>query len=227
MERFRPIPRESLREQVYQLLQAGIVAGEMAPGERLRDQELAERLGVSRTPVREALKRLEDEGLVEAVPGALTRVTPLDSRVALEAFPVVAALHGLAARLASGRLSAEAAAAMQEANEALRTAMEQGDTEQAIRADDRFHGAILTAASNRELQGALDRIMPKVRRLEYARFGSLAGRASCEQHAAILQALLAGRAEDAARLTEENWLSLGKLLIGALAQEGESAGRGD
>src|SRR5215467_11130940 len=85
-----------LRERVYQTLQHAIVSGQLPPGERLRDQDLAEQLGVSRTPVREALQRLEDEGLVETAPRASTRVTALDERAAREAFPVVAALHALA-----------------------------------------------------------------------------------------------------------------------------------
>src|SRR5579863_1863573 len=88
----------SLRQRVYQALQDAIVCGDLAPGERLRDHELAARLGVSRTPVREALQRLEDEGLVATAPRASTRVTPLDARAAREAFPVVATLHALAAR---------------------------------------------------------------------------------------------------------------------------------
>ena len=217
------IPRESLRSQVFHLLQTAIVSGDMRPGERLRDQELAERLGVSRTPVREALKRLEDEGLVETVPGSMTRVTPLESRHARDGFPVVAALHGLAARLAVSRLTVQDLTAMHEANDALRVAIESGETERAIEADDQFHGVMLHAADNLELHSALDRLMPKVRRLEFAQFGSLAGRASCEQHRAILLALSRGAAADAARLVEENWLSLGKLLVRSLEQDGEAA----
>ncbi|MDI5789234.1 GntR family transcriptional regulator [Bacillus licheniformis] len=72
------IKRISLREEVYQTLKRAIVHLELKPEERLHDQELAEQFGISRTPVREALKRLEDEGLVEAVPGSATRVAPLN-----------------------------------------------------------------------------------------------------------------------------------------------------
>src|SRR5579863_2381139 len=88
----------SLRQRVYEALRDAIVCGDLAPDQRLRDHELAAHLGVSRTPVREALQRLEDEGLVATAPRASTRVTPLDARAAREAFPVVATLHALAAR---------------------------------------------------------------------------------------------------------------------------------
>src|SRR5574340_1117707 len=105
MNTLAPLDSPSLRERVYRALRDALVAGELAPGERLRDQELAARLGVSRTPVREALQRLEDEGLVETAPRALTRVTPLAAVAAREAFPVVAALHALAARHGAPRLT--------------------------------------------------------------------------------------------------------------------------
>ena len=82
------IDRIPLRERVYDLVQRAIVSGELHPGQRVRDLDLAAQLGVSRTPVREALQRLEDEGLVETLPGALTRIVPLDTQAAREAFPV-------------------------------------------------------------------------------------------------------------------------------------------
>lgn len=216
MNAIRTISRESLRERVYNILQAAIISGELRPGIRVRDQELAAQLGVSRTPVREALQRLEDEGLVETIPGALTRVAPLDSRAAREAFPVVAALHALATRLTVGRLADDDLAAMQKANDTLAKALEMGDTSLAIEADDDFHGAIVKALGNSELQGALERVMPKVRRLEFAQFGSLAGRSSVHQHRDIILACQRGDSEDASTLVEENWLSLGRLLVQAL-----------
>ena len=65
----KPIKRLSLRDEVYQNLKKSIINLELQPEERLYDKELAEKFGISRTPVREALKRLEDEGLVESLPG--------------------------------------------------------------------------------------------------------------------------------------------------------------
>src|SRR5204863_193260 len=73
--------------------------GTLQPGERLRDQELTEWLGLSRTPVREALSRLEQDGLVETEPQRFTSVAPLDRRAARDAFPIVAAVHAPAAEL--------------------------------------------------------------------------------------------------------------------------------
>src|SRR5260370_14947627 len=121
------IDRIPLREHVYELLQQAIVSGELPPGQRIRDLDLAAQLGVSRTPVREALQRLEDEGLVETLPGSLTRVVPLDTQAARETFPVVATLHALATRLAVGHLTEQDFASLRQANDRLVAALEAGD----------------------------------------------------------------------------------------------------
>ena len=207
-----------LRERVYQTIQQAIISGQLPPGERLRDQDLAEQLGVSRTPVREALQRLEDEGLVETSPRASTRVTTLDARAPREAFPVVAALHALATRSAVPHLTKRDVEAMRTANANLASVIAAPDTAivfQAIQADDRFHQVLLEAADNRELLRTLDRLMPKVRRLEYAQFGSLSGRRSVQQHEAIIATCEQKLVAEAAALVEDNWLSLGQLIVSA------------
>ena len=210
------IDRIPLRERVYNLVQRAIVSGELHPGQRVRDLDLAAQLGVSRTPVREALQRLEDEGLVETLPGALTRIVPLDTRAAREAFPVVAVLHALATRLAVETLTEHDLASLRQANESLVAALETGDVTRAVQADDRFHDVFVRASANREVQHTLDRLMPKVRRLEYAQFGSLAGHTSVLQHQAIITACEQRLAAQAASLTEQNWLNLGHLIVQSL-----------
>lgn len=210
------IDRIPLRERVYYLVQRAIISGELQPGQRVRDLDLAAQLGVSRTPVREALQRLEDEGLVETLPGALTRVVPLDTQAAREAFPVVAVLHALATRLAVETLTGQDLALLRQANEGLVAALEAGDVTRAIQADDRFHDVFVRASANSEIQHALDRLMPKVRRLEYAQFGSLAGHTSVLQHQAIIAACEQRLAAQAASLTEQNWLNLGQLIVQSL-----------
>src|SRR3989440_5788899 len=206
------IDRIPLRERVYQLVQRAIISGELHPGQRVRDLDLAAQLGVSRTPVREALQRLEDEGLVETLPGASTRIVPLDTQAAREAFPVVAVLHALATRLAVETLTEHDLASLRQTNESLVAALEAGDVTRAVQADDRFHEVFVRASTNREVQHTLDRLMPKVRRLEYAQFGSLAGHTSVLQHQAIIAASEQRLAAQAASLTEQNWLNLGHLI---------------
>lgn len=210
------IERTSLSQRVYSALLGAIVRGELAPGERIRDTELAGRLGVSRTPVREALQRLAQEGLIETSPGAYSRVTAIDADVAGEAYLVAAALHGLAARLGAQRLSAADIAAMEAANHERRTALVAGDIGGAIAADDRFHQVLVDRAGNRELRVALERVMPKIHRLDHAHFLRLDADDSTREHEEIIAACRAADAALAARLVEENFLALGQVICEAL-----------
>lgn len=210
---FEKIDRLSLREHVYSLMQQAIVSGELQPGQRIRDTGLAAQFGVSRTPVREALQRLEDEGLVEMLSGALTRVAPLDMQAAQDAFPVVAVLHALATRLAVSQLTEDDIAALRQANDHLILALGANNVTDALQADDMFHSLFVRVAHNDEIRHTLERLMPKVRRLEYAQFSSLASHTSVLQHQAIITACEQGSPELAATLAEQNWLSLGQLIV--------------
>ncbi len=206
------IDRTLLRDEAYARLRDAILDGTLEPGERLRDAELTRWLGLSRTPVREALARLAEDGLIESEPQRFTRVTPLDRRDARDASRVVAALHALAATLAVPLLTAVDLERTRRANAAFARALAAGDVDAAIAADDAFHGALVTASQNREIAPALERLMPRLRRLERARFSSLAGRRSVEQHERIITCCAAADAPAAAAAASDNWLTLGALL---------------
>jgi DNA-binding GntR family transcriptional regulator len=199
--------RVLLRDEAYARLRDAILDGTLEAGEQLRDAELSAWLGISRTPIREALARLEDNGLVESAPNRYTRVAPLDRRDALDAFQVVAAATLAVARVTSAEVDAMAAA-----NERFSAALARGDVDAAIADDDAFHDVLVHASANGEIAGSLERLMPRLRRLERLRFGSLVGRRSVEQHAAILERCAAGDAAGAADAVRENWLSLGTLI---------------
>ena len=95
------LSRTLAREEVYCRLRAWIIDGRLRPGELLRDQDIAATVGVSRTPVREALRRLEDEGLVETALNRWTRVAPIDIGKAAEIYAIVEALELFALELRS------------------------------------------------------------------------------------------------------------------------------
>ena len=101
---------------------------------------------------------------------------------------------------------------MRRANRGFDAALRAGDVAGAIAADDAFHGVLVTASQNREIPPLLERLMPRLRRLERARFGSLVGRRSVEQHARIVALAGGGDAAGAAAASSENWLTLGELL---------------
>ncbi|WP_243073631.1 GntR family transcriptional regulator [Microbacterium sp. SS28] len=211
-----PLPRterpSSLRDYAYAQLRDAIVSGQLAPGERLRDSELEAWLGVSRTPIREAIARLDAAGLVHTRRAKETVVAPLDARDAFAAQRIAASLHELAVRDAVPLLTDDDLADMRAANRRFAAALKSGDVDAAIAADDDFHAVAVRASANPLLPGLLEQVTPLLRRLERARFATLAGRGSVADHDRILALCAAGEADAAAQAVRENWLTLERLL---------------
>jgi DNA-binding GntR family transcriptional regulator len=189
-------------------LRDAIVSGELAPGSALRVEGLARELELSTMPIREALARLRDEGLVVTRPRSGTRVAPLVLDLASQALAVIEAMHELAVRASIPRLTMAHFATLSGAAERFREAVESRDYESAIEADDEFHGLFVDVANNRPLNETLARYMPTLRRAEALRFGTLPGHESIGAHKAILDAALQGDVTSAVLATRENWDSL-------------------
>lgn len=206
--------RSLLRDDVYESLRDAIVDGTFAPGERLRDQELETWLGVSRTPIREALLRLGRAGLIVAKPGRATFVAPSDPVSVGNAQQVASAIHELAARLAVPRLTGADVDELEDANERFARALDRGDVDGALAADDDFHDVLVRSSANPLIADMLENVTPLIRRAERQRFASLAGRDSVAQHRRIVELCRAGDAKGAAALIRENWLSLNPQLTG-------------
>lgn len=204
----RTVSRPLLRDDVYARLRDAIVDGELVPGQQLRDLDLAEQLGVSRTPVREALLKLADSGLVEANPGRSTVVAPISLDDVRDARDVVAAMHEVAVRTAAALLSAADLDQMRQANARFAAALQQGDTETALAADDAFHAVPVAVAANRAARAVLEQFTPVVRRAERLRFSSLTGQDSIARHEALLRHLETGDADAAAQVAFDTWHSL-------------------
>jgi DNA-binding GntR family transcriptional regulator len=196
------------RDRAYLMLRDAIVNGELAPGAPIRDAELADRLGLSRTPVREALARLTDEGLVETKPHAWTRVAPLSLRDARDAVVVVRAMHELAVRLAVPVMTEKQHDVMREANRRFATAVDTGNVEEAVTADDELHDVPVAAYGNRALAATIERQLPVIRRLERLRFGSLLGRSSIGRHDQLIDACEERDVETAVAITTRIWTNL-------------------
>jgi DNA-binding GntR family transcriptional regulator len=203
-----PPSRRLLRDDVFARLRDAIIDGTLEPGEQLRDQELARWLGVSRTPIREALLRLQQAGLVATRPGRSTVVTSLDERSVREACSVVAAMHQLAVTEAVPRLTAGDLDAMRTANELFAAALRQGDVEAALRADDELHHIPVAVAANRAAAAVIDHYTPALRRAERLRFASHTGRQSVDLHQRLIDLCAAGDATDAGATAADIWRSL-------------------
>lgn len=200
--------RSLLRDQAYLSLRDAIVDGTLAPGEKLRDPELERWLGISRTPIREAIARLETAGLVETMPGRSTVVSTIERKAALDAQAVAAAMHALAVRLAVPVLTESDIEAMVAANVEFADALDREDPAAAMRADARFHDVAVEASGNHAISVALETVTPVLRRLEYQRFSSLSGRQSIAQHERIVECCRRRDAEAAAAATQQNWETL-------------------
>lgn len=201
--------RSLLRNDVYESIRDAIVAGTFAPGERLRDAELEAWLGVSRTPIREALLRLERAGLIVSQPGRATMVAQVNPAATRNAQQVVAAMHELAARLAVPILGKDQLGTMVAANATFAAALENDDVDAALTADDQFHATLVEASGNDMIPLVLEQAMPVLRRAEHQRFSSAAARHSVTAHAQIINLAAAGDTDGAALAVRENWLSLG------------------
>lgn len=188
-------PRRAPR-QVYPVLREAILAGMLPPGTRLREEVLAEQYGVSRTPVREALRRLYTEGLVrlERNRGAVVTLLALDELD--EVYDIRLALETLAAvRAASGMIPEDAASA-RAALAAARGAIERDDPEALANANDAFHHAIYRASHSPRLWAMISGLGAIIRRYRLASL-SAPGRAEqvLREHAEVLMAIERGDVE--------------------------------
>ncbi|MGP4052668.1 GntR family transcriptional regulator [Streptomyces sp. 2A115] len=211
MEAIRPVRRTLLRDRAYEAIRDAIVAGDIEPGAAVRDAELAERLGLSRAPVREAFARLVDEGLLESKPQSYTRVTPVVAAEVRDAAAVVGAMHELAARTAVPRLRGADVDAMRSANERFAHAVRTGDVDAALRADDELHDVLVRVSGNRAAAATIARYTPLIRRLERRRFGEGGNCRSAGLHGQLIEACADGDVDNAVRVTAEIWRALEEL----------------
>ena len=189
-------PDPKLSAVAYGAVLDMILRGTIAPGELVTERQIAAHLGMSRTPVREAVRRLEGEGTLERQRSGALVVRPYSMEEFLHALAVRRLLEGEAARLAAGRMSAEIVEAARERIARLRR---QGLADTARQDDRDFHAAIAQASGNPVLAGTIADLR---KRTAMFRLGRLPERLDevCDEHLAILDALAAGDG-DVARAT--------------------------
>lgn len=147
-----PVVRGGLRAQIKDVILQRIVEGSLEPGSRIVETRIAQELGVSQAPVREALRDLEQLGCVVHEPNRGCSVRAFSAEELLEAFPVRAALEALAARLAAERITSAELAELDELLERMRRAARGGDAHEQSQANASFHATVVRAARNRTLE---------------------------------------------------------------------------
>jgi len=206
--------RQSLNDKVLGSLREAILSGDFKPGDRLVEGRLAERFGVSRNPVREALKALGNEGLITIRAGRGAVVTELSESEAADVVELRAALEGFSARLAARRLEPVAGEALARVLAKGEKAASLGDLEELHRLNDEFHGQLANAGSNRVLADFMRTLRAKTHWL-FASVSRARAEESWREHAAILRAVLDRDEEMAALLASRHVTAVGRDLEAA------------
>lgn len=192
----------SLEEMVYLRLEEEILSGELPRGKSLGEIALAKRLGVSRTPIRVALHRLWEDGLVEIQPNKGATVLGINVNDLIDIYKIRERLEGLASSLAAVRISDEGLERLSSLVETAERDIEKNDTEHIKDMDTVFHSIIYEASGSRFLSRTLSELHKKIKAYRKRSLG-VPGRVekSAREHREIFEAIKAGNAEEADRLT--------------------------
>jgi DNA-binding GntR family transcriptional regulator len=203
-----------LVERVHRALLDAIGDGSLAPGARITQEDLAERLAVSRQPVLQALRLLKQDGLVHDAPGRGLLVAPLDAARIADVYEVRAALDGLAARLAAGKRARLDPQLVADGRRAARGR----DIRAMVEADQAFHHAIYAASGNPLIAQSAQPHWVQLRRVMGAVLQSSRQREPIwDEHEAIAEAIARGAADKAARLIEDHARQASETLLERLA----------
>ncbi|HZJ84529.1 MAG TPA: GntR family transcriptional regulator [Syntrophomonadaceae bacterium] len=194
-----------LRELVLEAIRQAIIDGTLKPRERLMEIQLAEELGVSRTPIREALRKLEMEGFIVMVPRKGAYVADLSFKDIADVFEIRSALEGLAASLAAERITSEELEEMERCLVEKAEAILENDMEKLVSVDTKFHETIYRASRNERLTNIINNLREQIQRYRATTL-AYPGRMqeSLDEHRAIVEALQARDVHLARQLAGEH-----------------------
>jgi len=194
------IPRRSLHDELTERLRTLITRGDLAPGEKVPEKDLCKQFGVSRTPLREALKVLASEGIVTLRPNRGAMVSALTAEELEEVFPVMGALEALSGEIACKRITDREVQAIRKLHEAMVQHWKNGELQPYFRLNQRIHEAILEATRNDTLKSIYRGLSGRILSARYiANMSPARWAKAVEEHEAILKAL---DARDGARLSK-------------------------
>lgn len=207
-----------LREMVFESLREAIILGKLRPGERLMEIQLAEEMGVSRTPVREAIRKLELEGFVVMVPRKGAYVAGISVKDIVDVFEVRAALEGLAAGLAAERITGDEMDHLERSLLKINKMEENLDT--IVEGDTSFHALIYQASRNQRLVQIITHLQEQIQRFRMTSL-SQPGRVkiALDEHKMIVEAISDRNIELAQNLAREHIENAEQSLLNALREE--------
>lgn len=197
---------EPLRKQVYKVLREAILKGELMIGEKITEMEIADELSVSRTPVREAFRMLEQEELINIIPQQGVFVAGVETEKEIDdIFQLRAELEGLAAYLAAEKISEEQKASLKEYTKELEECIKNNDQRGCIRVDIAFHRIIKEASNNKWLEKFLDTLFEQATRFRSSSF-SRKGRMYefLSEHMELADAINSGDSDRARKCAEDH-----------------------
>lgn len=202
----KQIHQQTISDEVYGKLLTWIMEGVLKPGEKLVDKEIAEHMGVSRTPVREALRRLEEKNMVESSANRWTRVSHIPEKEPEMIYPIIWVLEELAILFATDNLTLDDFKEMTAANVAFQKAIDQDDPLASARADTEFHSVFIKKSQNPHLINILDDLKIRYRRLEVNFFNEMGhDKSSVREHEMIIAALKDKNKALAIEIDRLNW----------------------
>jgi DNA-binding GntR family transcriptional regulator len=219
----RPVsPRNSLTERAYTEIRRRILENELSAGTQVLEQELAEMLEMSRTPVREAMVRLADEGMVEVRPRHGMRVLPISADDMREIYDVLTALESMAAeRVAARGVSPEELRALRQAVVDMDAALAADDLRTWAAADERFHLLLVEYCDNERLRALVSGYWDQSHRVRLVTLGLRPKPVdSNKDHAAVVDAIARGDAVAARRLHRQHRVRSGETLVNLLKTHG-------
>jgi len=204
----------SLRVKVFEILEDDILSGKLEPGDSLIETKLSEELGVSRTPIREAIRQLELEGLVKSIPNKGAVVLGVSIQDIKDIYAIRTLIEGLAARWAAEKITPEEIAALQESVELLEFYTGKNDMQHLQKFDSRFHEIIYDACKSNPLKKTLSSFHHYIKNARALSFQT-PGRAkkALEEHKAILKAIMEGDSKTAEILACEHVKNAGENFI--------------
>lgn len=209
-----------LREIVYDQLKMQILTGHITPGTRMMEVDLADNMGVSRTPVREAIRKLEKEGLVVIEPRRGAYVSDISVKDMVDTLVVREDMEGLAAFLAAQSISGEEIAELEEITAGYSDAIANGVMEDIIRYDEAFHRRIVELSGNRTLMQLFETVQELALRFRYLYYDDFSRYENMPvEHRNIIDAIKSGDSAKARQVSDNHVKKLKEFVIA----EGESA----
>lgn len=197
----------TLTEQVYEVLRDRIISGAWSGGNFIREQEISTKLGVSRTPVREALSRLSADGFLERIPHRGFRIPEQSATDLLDLYPILAALEALAAEQAFPRINKGALKELRSINDSYRAAYALADTREGIELNNRFHNSLSEGSNNQKLCEIIRGLQAESLWLEIWAFSNISRwDISIREHDEILDAIESSDYEAALKKLKKNRL---------------------